>query len=68
MSDPTAAAADHLSACYREIAHGIRQIIPTLTHRRSREELESVAVCYEKLAKHRDSVCLVDDSAEPREG
>ncbi len=62
MSNGAAAAADHLSACYREIALAIRQIIPTLAHIRSREELESVAVCYEKLAKHREGVCLVEES------
>ena len=37
--------------------------IPTLAHVKSREELESVAVCYEKLAEHREGVCLMDESA-----
>jgi hypothetical protein len=42
-------------------------VIPTLRHVRSREELESVALCYEKLAEHRDNVCLVEEFAsEPR--
>ena len=63
MSQPAAAAADHLSTCYREIARAIRQIIPTLTHIKSREELESVAACYEKLAEHRDGLYLVEESA-----
>jgi len=63
MSEPAAAAADHLSTCYREIARAIRQIIPTLTHIKSREELESVAACYEKLAEHRDGLYLVEESA-----
>ncbi len=63
MCDRAAAAADHLSTCYREIARAIRQIIPTLAHLRSREELESVAMCYEKLAAHRDGVRVVDESA-----
>ncbi len=62
MSNGAAAAADHLSTCYREVARAIRQIIPTLAHVRSREELESVAVCYEKLAKHREGVCLVEET------
>jgi hypothetical protein len=63
MSEPAAAAADHLSVCYREIARAIREIIPTLTYIQSREELESVAVCYEKLADHRDHLYLVEESA-----
>ena len=49
-----AAAADCLSTCYREVARAIRKIIPTLRYIKSREELESVAACYEKLAEHRD--------------
>jgi len=56
-------AVDYLSTCYREVARAIREVIPTLRHVRSREELESVAVCYERLAEHRDNVCLVDESA-----
>jgi hypothetical protein len=63
MSEPATAAADHLSMCYREIARAIRQIIPTLTYIKSREELESVATCYEKLAEHRDHLYLVEESA-----
>ena len=63
MPEPAAAAADHLSTCYREIARALRQIIPTLRHLRSREELECVAACYEKLAEHRDGVCLLAESA-----
>ena len=67
MSNPAAASADHLSTCYREIAGALRQLIPTLRNVKSREELESVAACYEKLAAHRDGVCLVAESAaEPR--
>ena len=58
-----AAAADSLSTCYREVARAIRKIIPTLRYIKSREELESVAACYEKLAEHRDDVCLVAESA-----
>jgi hypothetical protein len=63
MPEPAAAAADHLSTCYREIARALRQIIPNLRHLRSREELEAVAACYEKLAEHRDGVCLFAESA-----
>jgi hypothetical protein len=63
MSEPAAAAADHLSTCYREIARAIREIIPTLTHTKSRVELESVAACYEKLAEHRDRRYLFEESA-----
>jgi len=63
MSEHDPAAADYLSTCYREVAHALREVIPTLRHSRSREELESVAVCYEKLAEHRDSACLFDESA-----
>ena len=62
MPEPAAAAADYLSTCYREIARALRQIIPTLRHLRPREELECVAACYEKLAEHRDGVCLVAES------
>jgi len=62
MSDRDPPGADHLSTCYREVARAIRNVIPTLRHLRSREELESVAVCYERLAEHRDNVCLVDES------
>jgi hypothetical protein len=54
---------DYLGTCYREVARAIREVIPTLRHVRSREELESVAVCYERLAEHRDNVRLVDESA-----
>lgn len=63
MPEPAAAAADHLSTCYREVARALRQIIPTLKYVKSREELESVAACYEKLAEHRDGLCLVEESA-----
>lgn len=63
MSERIAAAADHLSTCYREIARALRRVIPTLAHVKSREELESVAICYEKLADHREGVCLMDESA-----
>ena len=63
MYDRAGAASDHLSTCYKEIAHALRRIIPTLTHLRSRQELESVAVCYEKLAKHRDTLGPVEQSA-----
>jgi len=63
MSERVAAAADHLSTCYREIARALREVIPTLAHVKSREELESVAVCYERLADHREEVCLVEESA-----
>jgi hypothetical protein len=69
MSERVAAAVDHLSTCYREIARAIRRILPTLTHVKSREELESVALCYERLADYREGVCLVDESAaEARRG
>jgi hypothetical protein len=69
MSEPILAAADYLSTCYREVARALREVIPTLRHVRSREELESVAVCYEKLAEHRDSACLFDESvAKTSEG
>ena len=63
MSERDPAAADYLSTCYREVACALREVIPTLRHSRSREELESVAVCYEKLAEYRDSACLFDESA-----
>jgi hypothetical protein len=63
MRDGRPAAVDHLSTCYREVACAIRKVIPTLRHVRSREELESVAVCYEKLAEHRGNACLVEESA-----
>jgi len=63
MAEFNAAAVDYLSTCYREVAHALREIIPTLRHTRSREELESVAVCYEKLAEYRDSACLFAESA-----
>jgi hypothetical protein len=63
MAECNAAAVDYLSTCYREVAHALREIIPTLRHTRSREELESVAVCYEKLADYRDSACLFVESA-----
>ena len=68
MSEPNLAAADYLSTCYREVARALRQVIPTLRHIRSREELESVAVCYEKLAEHRDSACFFDESAAETHG
>jgi hypothetical protein len=61
MSDRNPAATDHLSTCYREIARALRKVIPTLRHTKSKEELESVAVCYERLAEHRDSVCLLNE-------
>jgi len=63
MSAHDPAAADHLSTCYREVARALREVIPTLRHSRSREEVETVAVCYEKLAEYRDSACLFDQSA-----
>jgi hypothetical protein len=63
MSHCDPAAADYLSTCYREIARALRKVIPTLRYIKSREELESVAVCYERLAEHRDNVCLVGEPA-----
>ena len=63
MSDRDLAPVDHLSACYREVACAIRKVIPTLKHVRSKEELESVAICYERLAEHRDNACIVDEFA-----
>jgi hypothetical protein len=68
MSERNAAGADYLSTCYREVACALREVIPTLRHIRSREELESVAVCYEKLAEHRDSACLLDESVAETPG
>jgi hypothetical protein len=68
MSEHDPAAVDYLSTCYREIACALRGVIPTLSHSRSREELESVAVCYEKLAEYRDSACLFDKSAVESSG
>ena len=68
MSERDPAAADYLSTCYREVAHALREVIPTLRHSRSREELESVAVCYEKLAEYRDSACLFDEAVESPRG
>jgi hypothetical protein len=67
MSEPNAAATDYLTTCYREVARALREVVPTLRHIRSREELESVAVCYEKLAEHRDRACLFEDSAAETE-
>jgi hypothetical protein len=63
MSKPAATAADPVSSCYREIACAIREIIPTLRHIKSKEELESVAACYERLAEHRDDACMIVESA-----
>ena len=69
MAEGDATAVDYLSTCYREVAHALREVIPTLRHPRSREELESVAVCYEKLADYRDRACLFDESVvEAQEG
>ena len=62
MTQRNPVASDYLSTCYREVAHALREVIPTLRHPRSREELESVAVCYEKLADYRDSACLFTES------
>jgi hypothetical protein len=68
MPEPNPAAADYLTTCYREVARALREVIPTLRHIRSREELESVADCYEKLAEHRDRACLFDESAAETHG
>jgi hypothetical protein len=54
---------------YREIARAIRELTPTVRHLEAREELELLALRYQRLAEFREELSLLHslpEYGEPR--
>lgn len=47
---------------YREIARALLEVAPMLRHPEAREELESLAVRYQRLAEYREELCRLQSA------
>lgn len=56
---PNGNAADQQQVIYREIARSIRELAPVVTHNEAREELEALALRYQRLAEFREKLVLL---------
>jgi hypothetical protein len=64
--EPNAAASETQQAPYRAIARAIRELGSTVRHVEAKQELELLALRYQRLAEFRDELSLLRSLRQPR--
>jgi hypothetical protein len=64
--ESNAAASDRQQVPYRAIARAFRELGATLTHVEAKQELELLALRYQRLAEFREELSLLRSLRQPR--